>query len=277
MREGRASDKGEPVSTRFRALFGSQRPLVGVVHLPPSLGYPGCPGLGPALDVLDRDLDALITGGVDAVLCENDNDKPHTLAVSKAQVAWLARLMHAARTNTGVPLGIGVQRIDWEAALSIASACALDFVRLDVFVDRVRMLGQVVEVAPDAVRALRARLGADRVALFTDVHVKHADLVDDEAIEHGARRASEEGSDAILVTGDRTGEPPSIDDLDAARRASATPVLIGSGLSAARCGALAPHADGALVGTAIKLGDRIDSDRTRELVTAWRGASGSLR
>jgi membrane complex biogenesis BtpA family protein len=256
-------------------LFHEKKPLVAVVHLPPSLGYAACPGLSAACDGLAHDLDTLQAAGFDGVIIENDNDKPHTLTVSKAQVAWLTQLSAFARARVSLPLGIGVQRIDWEATIAIAAATSLELVRLDVFVDEVEMLDQRVVVDPAAVRALRADLGAD-IALWTDVHVKHAALKSGGSIADSAARAAAEGSDAISVTGDRTGLPPSEADLQAARQAaSPTPVVIGSGLRPDLAADLAPLCDGAMVGTAVKDGDRIDPARSKSMVEAWRQACES--
>jgi membrane complex biogenesis BtpA family protein len=262
----------------------SDRPLVGVVHLAPSIGCRGCPGLTAAIARLTADLDVLTCAGVDAVLLENDNDKPHTLEVSKAQLAWLCRLAFEARRVVDRPLGINVQRIDWQAALFIAAAADLDFARLDVFVDRVRMLDQPVEVDPRAVLALRTHLGSD-VALWTDVHVKHAELLvagEQPSVEASSLAALRAGADVVLVTGTRTGEPPALDDVIAARRgaerhASDARVFVASGLTPELALRFAPHADGALVGTALKAGERLDASRTRAMVAAWRQACASLR
>jgi membrane complex biogenesis BtpA family protein len=267
----REGQKGPLVVVASAALspFGT-KPLVAVVHLPPSPGCLGWRGLQVALAELRADLACL--DGFDGVLLENDNDKPHRLTVSAPQVAWLTRLALAAREHCAVPLGIGVQRIDWEASLGIAAACGLDFVRLDVFVDRVRMQGEVVEVEPARVVALRQALAAERVELWTDVHVKHAELEPGSAsLAESARRAVAAGSDAVLVTGARTGEPPSLDDLAAGR--AGRPVIVGSGLTPALAATLSAHADGAVVGTALKEGARIARARAAEMVEAWARAS----
>jgi len=257
------------------SLFHNKRPLVAVVHLPPSLGYAACPGLEAARAGLGHDLDALVSAGFDGVIIENDNDKPHTLTVSQAQVAWLTQLAAFARARVDLPLGIGVQRIDWEATIAIAAATSLELVRLDVFVDEVEMLGQRVTVDPAAVLALRTQLGAS-ITLWTDVHVKHAQLMSTGSIAASAARAAAAGSDAISVTGARTGEPPSEADLRAAREgASPTPVVIGSGLRPDLCEALVPLCDGAMVGTVLKDGDRIDPARARAMGEAWRRACES--
>lgn len=248
-----------------------------MVHLPPSLGYAAFPGTSAALDLVRRDMDALRAGGVDGVLLENDNDKPHTILVSKAQVAWLALACRAARDAVEVPVGVGVQRMDMEATLAVAAAAELELVRLDVFVDTVVMQGEEVRGDPRAVRELRAKLGAAAVELWTDVHVKHAELKGNEAIADAAERATTEGSAAVLVSGARTGEPPSLDDLRAVREeiGSRTRVVVGSGLTPENAASLARYADAAVVGTCLKSGDRIDADKVKRMVDAWKRACAS--
>ena len=234
--------------------------LIGVVHLAPSLGTPGFPGVREALAALEADLEAL--AGMDGVLLENDNDKPHTLVVNRQQLAWLARVAAHARARVTRPLGINVQRIDWRAAFAIAAAAELDLVRLDTLVDRVRMGGEEVALDPAAVMAHCPR----GVRVIADVHVKHAELIDPTSLADSTRRAVAAGADYISVTGRRTGEPPTVEDLDAAH--AGVPVLIGSGLSADNASHLLPHAGGALVGTSLKDGDRISSARVRAVMSA---------
>jgi membrane complex biogenesis BtpA family protein len=218
------------------------------------------------------DVAALVEAGADGILMENENDKPHTLVVSRAQAAWLGAVAVEVRRMTSLPLAIGVQRIDWETTLAVAAAADLQAVRLDTFVDRVVMAGEAVEVDPAGVRALRASLGVPGLALWTDVHVKHAELVGGGTLAASARRAVDEGAAAVLVTGTRTGEPPTRADLEEAQAALAgrAPVWIASGLDADNARALAPLCDGAIVGTALKTGARVDRDRARRVVNAWR-------
>lgn len=247
------------------------------MHLPPSLGYAAFPGTSAALELLKRDLDALAQGGIDGVLLENDNDKPHTILVSKAQVAWLALACDCAKRMLDVPIGVGVQRMDAEATIAVAAACELEFVRLDVFVDTVIMQGEEVRGDPASVRALRTQLGAESTELWTDVHVKHAELLGREPIGDAAERAAREGSAAILVSGDRTGEPPRNDDLRAVKTALAgrARVVVGSGLTPENAASLAHVSDAAVVGTCLKTGDRIDPTKVDAMVKAWKRACAS--
>ena len=241
--------------------------LIGCVHLAASLGTPGFPGADAALAALDADLDAL--DGVDGVLLENENDKPHTLVVNHQQIAWLARVAAHARTRLAVPLGINVQRVDWEAAFAIAEAVGLDFVRQDVLVDRVRMQGEVVALDAAAVMARRPA----GVRVFADVHVKHAELLDSSTLAESAARAVAVGADAVLVTGARTGEPPGVADLLAAR--VGRPVYIASGLAPGNAAEIAPHADGAIVGTSLMERGRVARERVAAMRAAWREARGA--
>lgn len=218
----------------------------------------------------------LETSGVDGIVLENDADKPHTLTVNKAQVAWLTRLATEARQQTVLPLGIGVQRIDWEAALAVACAASLELVRLDVFVDRVRMQDEEVELSPKKVRAFRSDLRAYSVEIWADVHVKHAELVSDTTLAESARRAAVEGAAAVSITGRRTGEPPDVEDLKIARSSvESAAVVIGSGLTPENASSLAPYADGAMVGTSMMSEGRVERGRVEAMVKAWRRACES--
>ena len=56
-------------------MFGAQKLLVGVIHLPPLPGYPESPGMDAVLDKALADLSALETGPVEAALVENENEE----------------------------------------------------------------------------------------------------------------------------------------------------------------------------------------------------------
>jgi uncharacterized protein len=253
---------------------GQVQPLIACLHLPPSPGCRGFGGRAVALSRLTSDLEAAIGAGVDGILLENENDKPHSLTVSTPQVAWLTFLAMEARRQTVLPLGIGVQRIDWQATLAVAAAAALDMVRLDVFVDRVRMQGEVVEIEPSRVRDLRQALGAEGVSLWVDVHVKHAELLGDRPLAQSVDLAIEQGAGAVLITGERTGQPPTTGDLEQARHAAAgrAPIFVASGLDPDNAMRLRSRCDGAIVGTSLKVGDALSPDRAGRMVAAWKAA-----
>jgi predicted TIM-barrel enzyme len=88
-------------------------------------------------------------------------------------------------------------------------------------------------------------------------------------LAESARRACKAGADAIVVTGTRTGEPPSPDEVRAAQEgAGGCPVLVGSGLDPGNAAALLPVADGAIVGTSLMLDGRATPEQVSALTAA---------
>jgi uncharacterized protein len=97
--------------------------------------------------------------------------------------------------------------------------------------------------------------------------VKYARMLVERSLAESARLARKAGADAVVITGTRTGEPPSLADLaDARLGAGDIPVLVGSGFSSENAASLLSAADGAIVGTSLKRGDGIDPEKVRELV-----------
>lgn len=254
------------------------KPLTAVVHLPPSLSYAAFPGMKQALAWVLADIEALARGGFTSVLLENDCDKPHTILVNKAQVAWLTRVCAEVRQGFTGTVGVGVQRMDWEATLAVAAAAELDFVRLDAYVDTVEMDGQVVSPKPAEIRSYAQSIRGEGIALWTDVHVKHAKLLSSLSLDESVKQAEQEGAAAVLITSHQTGTPPATDDLQIAKKSAKRALItIGSGLTPEYASSLAAHADAAVVGTCLKTGDRIDAGKAARMVAAWTEACEAIR
>lgn len=255
---------------RFSALFPRPKPLIGMIALPPSPGYPAFTTIDAMIDIALADLESLQQGGVDGVLVENDFDQPHTLIGGAEVVSAMTRVSREVVSRAHVPVGVEVLLNDWRASLAVAAAAGARFIRLDFFVDRVRSKLGVIEPEPAAVLAYRRQIRADHVLIFADLQVKYSTPVDGpKPIEQSAREAALAGADVVIVTGTETGIGPSIEDLRAAR-SGGVPVLIGSGLSAANVAALAPESDGFIVGTSLRSGrlatDRVVAEQVATLV-----------
>lgn len=253
-------------------------PVIGMLHAPP---LPGSPRWGGAFasvaDAVVRDAEALVAGGVDALMLENFGDAPfYPGRVPAETVAALTALAAEVRRSFALPLGINVLRNDGQSALAIAQAAGASFIRVNVLCGaRVADQGVVTAIAHDLLRD-RARLGAKSIRILADVDVKHsaplapmalADEVHD-LIERG-------GADAVIVTGTGTGRPISRTDLETVKAAAGkTPVFLGSGVDAATVADFVPPADGLIVGTSLKQDGRttapVDGDRVRALMTAVR-------
>jgi uncharacterized protein len=238
----------------FRAVFPAAKPIIGVLALPPLMGYPEFAGMTALLDRALSDLHTLEAGGVDGVLIENDYDHPHTLTGGPEIIASFTRVAAEVTRRAQVPVGLEVLLNDWRSSLAIAHAVGAQFVRLDFFVDRVRIAAGVIEPEPQAIIAYRKKIGAEHIVLCTDIQVKYSTLLEEgKTLGTSARQAIACGAGAIVVTGRVTGEPPTLADLrEAHTAAEGCPVLIGSGLAPQNAGELMQVADGAIVGTALR-------------------------
>jgi membrane complex biogenesis BtpA family protein len=236
------------------SIFGKEKNIViGAVHLPPSPGYPDSPGLGVAIENALRDAEALVEGGVDGIIFENNYDVPHTATVSAEARSTMIAVGQELVKRVRIPMGVSVLWNDYRTALTIAKALSLSFVRVPVFVDDVETeYGPMHGDAADVI-AYRDGIGASSVALFTDIHVKHAQLVKPEPITAAALRAIEAGADALIVTGQWTGDAPNMAELEEARAAVGDfPILCGSGVTKENIQSLFAVANGAIVSTALK-------------------------
>lgn len=265
----------------FEETFGTETPLIGMVHLPPMPGAPEYVGdrkklRGEAL----TDAMALTEAGFDGLLVENYGDEPYyPESVPKHVVAELTATVRELGIAIEHPFGVNVLRNDANAALAVAAATGGSFIRINVHTgvrhtDQGRIEGRAHETA-----RLRERLDTD-VAFFADVAVKHSSGVGDRDVGVRARELIERGlADGLVVSGAETGVPPDGDRLravlDGRDDADPTvPVLIGSGVTAENAPELLELTDGAIVGTTLKhdqqTDNRIDPERAQALVEAVR-------
>ena len=255
----------------FRERFPAAKPLIGVIHLPALPGYPGSPGLAAVVAHALAELATYRVGGLDGVLVENENDQPHRVEAGRETIAVMTTVTRElVRAAGSLPVGVEILLNDPEASLAVALAAGAGFIRTDYFADEMsRPEHGPMRIAPEAVLAYRAAIGAEHVLVLADVQVKYAQMVTPRTLAESAGRAREAGADAIVVTGTRTGEPPSPDEVRAARDgAGSCPVLVGSGLDPGNAAPLLAVADGAIVGTSLMR----EGCATPEQVTALTAA-----
>jgi len=246
-----------------------------MVHLPP---LPGSPRFDGELDTVIafalRDAIILKEAGFPALMIENFGDAPfYPDHVPPVTVAAMTRAVSAIIAATALPVGVNVLRNDARAALAIAAATGAAMIRVNVLTgvmntDQGPIVGRAAEVSRER-RSL-----CPRVAILADVFVKHATPPPGLTIEQAGLDTWERGgADALIASGTGTGAAPDVEE--AARLRKAVPdamILVGSGASAANLGALAEVADGAIVGSSLKVDGRvsgqIDPDRARELIRA---------
>ena len=265
------------------ALFSLRRPaLIGVVHLAPLPGAPRYRGaLEPVLAAALRDARALVRGGCDALIVENFGDSPfHACSVPPETIACMARALEAVRAaHPRIPLGVNVLRNDARAALGLAAAFGLDFLRVNVHAGAALTDQGLIEGRAAETLRERARL-CPRTRIWADVHVKHATQLSDATLaESAAELAGRALADALIVSGRATGSAPGAEEVAEVAGAARVPLLVGSGLDLSNAGALLEHAQGAIVGTALKRGGRVEApvDEARVRALAALFARGARR
>ena len=257
--------------SRFHDVFGVRRPIIGVIHLPPLPGYEASPGLGEVLKKALRDLSALEHGGAHGALIVNDEDHPHTVKASPETIATMTRvtgeMVHAA---TGSRIGIQLLLNDPHASLAVARTAGASFIRTDYFVDPMaRPEYGPMAIDPAGLIEYRDRIDAHDVLILADIQVKYARLLETRTLAESAGQAMSCAADAVLVTGTRSGEPPTRREVvDAKRGAGRCPVLIGSGLDLNNLPDLLSIADGAVVGTSLKTAAYVDPVKVGALMRA---------
>ena len=267
--------------SKFQKVFGRTKPVIGMVHLG---ALPGSPlhdsdaGLDGLVKAARADLTALQKAGFDAVMFGNENDRPYEFAVDTASTATMAYVIGQLRPEITVPFGVNVLW-DPHSTIALAAATGADFVR-EIFTGT--YASDMGPWTPDAGKAMRYRdrLGRSDLAMLYNVSAEFADSLDRRPLPDRARSAVFSSiPDAVLVSGQITGEAAKLTDLEAVKKVlPTTPVLANTGVKHDTIADILKIADGCIVGSALKVdGDTwnaIDPDRAIDFMARARAARG---
>jgi uncharacterized protein len=264
---------------RFRTVFGAGKPVIAMVHLG---ALPGAPLYDPGAGVegiiaaAAADLAALQAAGVDAVMFGNENDRPYEFAVDTAST--MAYVIGRLRGQITVPFGVNVL---WDpmSTMALAAATEAAFAR-EIFTGT--YASDMGPWTPDAGKAVRYahRLHRGDLALLYNVSAEFADSLDRRPLADRARSAVFSSiPDAVLVSGQITGEAARMEDLESVKRAlPQVPVLANTGVKHATVADVLAIADGCVVGSALKVDghtwNAVDPDRARDFMDRARRARG---
>ena len=256
-------------------LTGKPKPIIGMAHLP---ALPGTPlydtvgGMRAIRDAVRRDLDALQAGGIHAVMFCNENDRPYRLDADFAAVASMVDVIASLRHELSVPFGVNVLW-DPKATLAVAAATGAAFCR-EIFAGAFAGdFGLWVRTAGDAFR-YRREIGAEQVRMMFNINAEFAQQLAPRPIAEVARSIAFSSSpDAILVSGPITGhaaKASALAEVAEVIRPTGVPLLVNTGFTASNAGELLQHADGAIVGSSLKVDgitwNPVDGARVRELM-----------
>ncbi|MGD8485947.1 MAG: BtpA/SgcQ family protein [Chloroflexota bacterium] len=257
-------------------LFGTPRPIIGVVHaraLPSAPSYEGEP-VEDVYAAAVRDGLAYRDAGLHGLIVENHGDIPFAKpdAIGHETAATMSVLAERVRVATGLPIGINVLANAAHTALAVAKASQAGFVRVNEWANAYVANEGFIEGPAGSATRYRAWLRARDVRIFADVHVKHGAhaIVADRSLEELVRDAEFFDADVLIATGQRTGDAASIDEVAAVKAAAALPVVVGSGVDEANAADILSVADGAIIASSLKRDgvwwNEVDPDRARSFM-----------
>ncbi len=263
----------------FTSLFAGHKPMIGMVHLLP---LPETPGFGGDVNAIYQqaraDAETLIAAGIDALIVENFGDEPYLIGEpTPAQIAVMASAASMIRRMTAIPLGINVQFNAYQAEIALAYACQAQFVRVEVFVDTVISAQGLVMPCSAQIQRVRRALGATDVQLWADIQTKYTHNLKDQPLAASAKDAQAAGADALIVTGAATGQATPLDAVAEVKRAVTLPVVVGSGTTIDSLPDVLRVADGAIVGSALKVDGRAENPVSAERAQTFMQAARAQR
>lgn len=269
-----ARPRGHALEEMFRRRRGV---VIGVIHALPLPGAPAYDGM-PVAEIYARalaDAEAYAASGMDGLIVENHGDIPFLKpgAIGPETAAVMAVMTERVRRATGLPVGINVLANAALHALAVAKAAGAVFVRVNQWANAyVANEGLIEGPAAEAMR-YRTALHAQDVRILADSHVKHGAhaITADRSVAELTRDLEWFGADAVIATGQRTGDAATGDELRTIKAATSLPVLVGSGVTPANVGEIFQVADGVIIASALKVDgvwwNPVDPARAKDFMT----------
>ena len=261
---------------KFKRIFKTTKPVIGMVHLKPLPGAPGYDSSGRMKKILEAayvDADRLVSGGIDAIQVENQWDRPFLKPqdIGPETVAAVAVAAGNLRMRFDVPMGITIHLNGVAQALAAAVAAECSWVRAFELANAYISNAGIIEAAGPSAMRYRSFLKADDIMVFGDFHVKHGShhLISDRSTIEQAEDVQTALGDGVIVTGIKTGVAPQRDDIVSIRDAVSIPILIGSGLGVNNLPDILPLTDGAVVGSSFKEGGVLSNPVDKQKVKVF--------
>lgn len=242
------------MSDWIQSLFGKEKPVIAMAHLP---ALPGTPrynvekGIKYLIEHVLRDVNILVDGGVDAIMFCNEDDRPYVFEAGIEQIAAMSRVIAEVKPKT-IPFGVDFL---WDpmAAMAIAHATGAAFIR--------EVLTGVYESdmglwSPNAGKLLRYRrqIGAENIRVFYNVVPEFASSMGTRSMAQRARSIVVSClADVILVSGPMAGVEPDLGLLSEIKNAiEDVPVFLNTGAKIDNIAQYLQVVDGVIVGSNLK-------------------------
>jgi uncharacterized protein len=268
----------EEKSNAIQEIFGNNKVIIGVIHC---LGFPGSPNykggdLSEIYDMALRDAEAYVKGGVHGLIVENHGDIPFSKPehIGPETAACMSVVTDRIARAFDVPLGINVLANAALPALAVAVAGSASFIRVNQWANAYVANEGIIEGAAATALRYRSLLRAERVRIFADSHVKHGShaIVADRSVPELTRDVDFFQADAVIATGQRTGDTATLGEIDEIRSATRLPLLVGSGVTKENIVSILERTDGVIVASSLKQGgvwwNPVEQSRVEALLRA---------
>jgi len=260
-------------------MFGVTKPIIGMCHL---LALPGDPqfdrdrGMEAVINDARFNLDALQTGGVDAIMFSNEFSFPYLTKVNTVTVAAMARVIAELKNQIKIPFGVNVL---WDpiASLDLAAVTGASFVR-EIFTGVYASDFGLWNTNCGQVIRHQHSIGAQDVRLFFNILPEAAAYISNRDLASIARSTVfNTKPDAICISGLIAGEETSLDSLRIVKEAIPnTPIVVNTGVNSNNVSDQLAVADAAIVGTTFKKNgvfeNSVDVDRVSALMSIVHNA-----
>lgn len=257
--------------------------IIGMVHV---ASLPGTPMHSkPVWQIIQEAVDEAVLlqyAGIDAILIENMHDAPYLkINIGPEIIACMTAVATEIRRKIQIPVGIQILAGANLAAMAVAQAAGLDFIRAEGFVfAHVADEGFLESCAGELLR-YRKQIGAENIRIFTDVQKKHAShaITSDITLKEHVEASAYFRSDGIIITGTSTGKEALVADVKIAQQSTGLPVIVGSGITVNNIENYWSLADAFIVGSWFKHEGQwinpVSEIRVKEFMTKVNGLKNS--
>lgn len=236
--------------------------IIGMVHV---RALPGTPksvlSVQQLVDIACQEASVYSSAGLDGICIENMFDTPYVKeADSGPETATvMTRVASEVRKVTPASMPVGVQLLAGQnrAAIAVALAAGLQFIRAEGFVFGHLADEGLFDACAGPLLRYRRQMGVHQeVAILTDIKKKHSShsITADVDIVETAKAAVFFDSDGLIITGRETGDSPNLDEVSSVRSALPDhPIIVGSGVTEGNVGQFAKAGvSAAIVGSYFK-------------------------
>lgn len=264
----------------LKELFGTEKPILAMLHLAALPGDPLYQRQGSMQDVLNKakkDLYALQNGRVDGIIFSNEFSLPYQRKVSQVVVGAMGRIIGELMSEIQVPFGVDVIS-DAMASIELAAAVDAKFVR-GTFTGAYVGDGGIQNTDVASILRRKWDLGLDKLRLLFFVNQESDVYINDREISSIAKSIIFKcAPDGLCVSGESAGQVVNTELISRVKAVSGkVPVFANTGCNIDNIEKILAICDGAVVARTFKVDGRFNNPVDEQRVKNFMERVRSLR